>query len=85
VEPGFRWIKNPAAISPVWLEKLERLAALAMRTVVDLLVYSLIQRQVRLYLLTQGQQPQGTKVPQRYPPQRSCWPCLLKEPWCNSG
>jgi hypothetical protein len=22
VEPGFRWIKNPAAISPVWLEKL---------------------------------------------------------------
>jgi hypothetical protein len=27
VEPGFRWIKNPAAISPVWLEKLERIAA----------------------------------------------------------
>jgi hypothetical protein len=23
VEPGFRWIKNPAAISPVWLEKPE--------------------------------------------------------------
>ena len=21
VEPGFRWIKNPAAIAPVWLEK----------------------------------------------------------------
>ena len=29
VEPGFRWIKNPAAISPVWLEKPERIAALA--------------------------------------------------------
>lgn len=28
VEPGFRWIKNPAAISPVWLEKPERIAAL---------------------------------------------------------
>ena len=27
-EPGFRWIKNPAAIAPVWLEKPERLAAL---------------------------------------------------------
>jgi hypothetical protein len=27
VEPGFRWIKNPAAISPVWLEKRERIAA----------------------------------------------------------
>ena len=33
VEPGFRWIKNPAAISPVWLEKPERIAALAMLTV----------------------------------------------------
>jgi transposase len=42
VEPGFRWIKNPAALSPVWLEKPERMAALAMLTVVGLLVYSLI-------------------------------------------
>lgn len=50
VEPGFRWIKNPAAICPVWLEKPERIAALAMLTVVGLLVYGLIQRQVRQYL-----------------------------------
>jgi transposase len=50
VERGFRWIKNPAAIHPVWLEKRERIAALAMLTVVGLLVYSLIQRQVRQYL-----------------------------------
>ena len=50
VEPGFRWIQNPAAITPVWLEKRERIAALAMLTVVGLLVYSLIQRQVRQYL-----------------------------------
>jgi hypothetical protein len=56
VESGFRWIKNPAAISPVWLEKPERIAALAMLTVVGLLVYSIIQRQVRLYLLTHDQQ-----------------------------
>ena len=27
VEPGFRWSKNPAAISPVWLEKPARIAA----------------------------------------------------------
>ena len=27
VEPGFRWIKNPAALAPVWLEKPERIAA----------------------------------------------------------
>jgi transposase len=61
VEPGFRWIKNPAAIAPVWLEKPERIAALAMLTVVGLLVYTIIQRQVRLYLLTHAQQVPGNK------------------------
>jgi transposase len=61
VEPGFRWIKNPAAIAPVWLEKPERIAALARLTVIGLLVYSLIQRQVRLYLLTYHQQLPGNK------------------------
>lgn len=61
VEPGFRWIKNPAAISPVWLEKPERIAALAMLTVLGLLVYTVIQRQVRLYLRTHDQQIPGNK------------------------
>src|SRR2546427_7061437 len=61
VEPGFRWIKNPAAIAPVWLEKPERIAALAMLTVIGLLVYSIIQRQVLLYLLTHDQQVPGDK------------------------
>jgi hypothetical protein len=61
VEPGFRWIKNPAAIAPVWLEKPERIAALAMLTVLGLLVYSVIQRQVRLYLRTHNQQLPGNK------------------------
>jgi hypothetical protein len=61
VEPGFRWIKNPAAIAPVWLEKPERIAALARLTVVGLLVYSVIQRQVRLSLRTHEQQLPGNK------------------------
>ena len=61
VEPGFRWIKNPAAIAPVWLEKPERIAALAMLTVLGLLVYSVIQRQARLYLRTHDQQLPGNK------------------------
>jgi len=61
VEPGFRWIKNPAAIAPVWLEKPERIAALAMLTVLGLLVYSVIQRQVRLYLRTHKRQLPGNK------------------------
>ncbi len=38
VAPGFRWIKHPAAIAPVWLEEPERIAALAMLTVIGLLV-----------------------------------------------
>jgi len=45
----------------VWLEKPERIAALAMLTVIGLLVYSIIQRQVRLYLHTHGQQVPGNK------------------------
>jgi hypothetical protein len=49
------------AIAPVWLEKPERIAALAMLTVVGLLVYSVIQRQVRLYLRTHAQQLPGNK------------------------
>ena len=61
VEPGFRWIKNPAAIAPVWLEKPERIAALAMLTVLGLLVYSVIQRQVRLSLRLHDQQIPGNK------------------------
>src|SRR5262245_50663866 len=62
VEPGFRWIKNPAAIAPVWWEKPERIAALAMLPVVGLLVYSIIQRQVRLSLQTHAQQVPGNKA-----------------------
>ena len=67
VEPGFRWIKNPAAISPVWLEKPKRIAALAMLTVVGLLVYAVIQRQVRLYLRDHEQQVPGHKGPTATP------------------
>jgi len=45
----------------VWLEKPERIAALAMLTVIGLLVYSILQRQVRLYLRSQDQQVPGNK------------------------
>jgi hypothetical protein len=61
VEPGLRWIKNPAAITPMWLEKPERIAALAMLTVIGLLVYGLIQRQVRLHLQEHQQHVPGNK------------------------
>jgi len=61
VEPGFRWIKHPAAIAPVWLEKPARIAALARLTVLGLLVYSISQRQGRLSLHTHDQQVPGNK------------------------
>ena len=61
VEPGFRWLKNPAAIRPVWLEKSERMAALAMLTVISFLVYTVIQRHVRLYLRMYDQKVPGNK------------------------
>jgi hypothetical protein len=67
VEPGCRWIKNPAAISPVWREKPERIAALAMLTVVGLLVYAVIQRQGRLYLREHNQHIPGNKGPPALP------------------
>ena len=47
----------------MWLEKPERIAALAMLTVVGLLVYGLIQRQVRLYLQDHAQHVPGNKGP----------------------
>jgi hypothetical protein len=61
VDPGWRWIKNPAAMSPVWLEKPERIAAFAMRTVLGWLVSSIIQRQVRLSLRMYAPQLPGNK------------------------
>jgi transposase len=67
VEPGCRWIKHPAAISPVWLEKPERIAALAMLTVVGLLAYAVIQRQVRLYLHDHDRHIPGNKGPTAMP------------------
>jgi hypothetical protein len=66
-EPGLRWIKNPAAITPMWLQEPERMAALAMLTVVGLLVYSLLQHQVRLYLQEHQQHISGHKGPTGYP------------------
>jgi hypothetical protein len=80
-EPGFRWIKNPAAIAPVWLEKPERLAAWAMLTVLGLLVYSIIQRQVRLYLGSQAQQVPGNKGATATPTAAVVWALVAQIAW----
>jgi hypothetical protein len=51
----------------VWLDKPERIAALAMLTVLGWLGYTLMQRQVRLSLHTPGQQLPGNKGPTALP------------------
>jgi hypothetical protein len=66
--PGLRWLKNPAAIRPGWCETPERMAALARLTVVGWRVYSISQRQVRLYLLPHAQQVPGHKGMTAPPP-----------------
>jgi hypothetical protein len=83
VEPSFRWIKNPAAISPVWLEKPERIAALAMLTVVGLLVYAVIQRQVRLYLYDHDQHVPGNKGPTATPTTAVVFALFTPVCWSN--
>src|SRR5499427_6950846 len=67
VEPGFRWSTHPAAIRPVWLEKPARMAAFAMLTVVGVLGYAVLQRQVRRYLHDHAQHVPGNKGPTATP------------------
>ena len=68
MEPGFRGSKHPAAISPGWLEQPERMAALAMLTVVSFLVDTVIPRPVRLSLRDPARHLPGTKGPTATPP-----------------
>ena len=64
----------------MWLEKPERIAALAMLTVVGLLVYSIIQRQVHLYLLTHDQQVPGNKGVTGAPTAAVVWTLFAQVP-----
>jgi transposase len=68
VEAGMmRWSKTPAALTPMWLEQPERIAALAMLTVIGLLVYGRLQRQVRRSLPAHHQHVPGNKGPTATP------------------
>ena len=78
VEPGFRWIKTPAAISPRWLEKPERSAALALLTFVGLLVYAVIPRQGRLSRRDHDRHIPGTQGLTTTPPAAAV--CALLAP-----
>jgi hypothetical protein len=57
----------------VWRENPELIAALAMLTVMSLLVYSVIRRQARLYLLTHDRQVPGNKGETAIPTATVVW------------
>jgi len=60
-EPGWRWRQPPAASAPVWLEKPQRKAALAILRGVGWLGSSRLPRLVRLARPTPDQQRPGTQ------------------------
>jgi len=67
VEPGLRWIKNPAAISPAWLEKPAQIAALAMLTDSAYSSTALSRDRFACTCARMNSSSLGTKVRQRHP------------------
>ncbi len=55
VERSFKWAKNAAAIAHIFLETPTRIAALGCVYLIALLVYALIERQVRKSLAMRGE------------------------------
>jgi hypothetical protein len=53
-ELSFKWAKNPAVIAPIFLETPTRIAALGCVYLIALLVYTLVERQVRNGLAAWG-------------------------------
>jgi transposase len=54
-ELSFKWAKNPAAITPIFLETPTRIAALGCVYLIALLVYTLVERHVRKALTERGE------------------------------
>ena len=67
VEAGFRWIKGPGQVSPILLQTPARIAALSFLFTVTLLLYRLLQREIRRVMAT----PERTVLgPNRVPTKR---------------
>ena len=61
VEGSFRWAKHPMAVAPIFLKSEERIAALGLVYVLALMVYALIQREVRRLLVEHGDRFPGNR------------------------
>jgi transposase len=71
VELSFKWAKNPAAIAPIFLETPTRMAALGGVDVIALLVYTLVERQVRKNPAERGETWPDRPAPSQRPTGRT--------------
>jgi transposase len=70
-ELRFKWAKNPAAITPIFLETPTRIAALGCVYPIALLVYTLVERHVRNALVAQGKTLPDRPAPSQHPTART--------------
>lgn len=70
-ELSFKWAKNPAAIAPIFLETPTRIAALGCVYLLALLVYTLVERQVRKSLAERGETLPDRPAPSQRPTART--------------
>jgi transposase len=71
VELSFKWTKNPAAIAPIFLETPTRIAALGCVYLIALLVYTLVERQIRKRLAERGETLPDRPAPRSHPTART--------------
>jgi transposase len=71
VELSFKWAKNPAAIAPLFLETPTRIAVLGCVYLIALLVYTLVERQVRKRLAERGETLPDRPAPSSRPTGRT--------------
>jgi len=61
VESNFKWNKNPAAVAPIFLNTPEKISALGFVYLVALMVYTLMERQIRKKLKEEKEVIKGNK------------------------
>jgi len=61
VESNFKWTKNPAAVAPIFLNNENRILALGFVFLVALMIYTLMERQIRKKLEEEGEEIKGNK------------------------
>jgi transposase len=75
-ELSFKWAKNPAALAPIFLETPTRIAALGCVYLIALLMYTLVERQVRNRLAERGETLPDRPAPSQRPTARTVFQLL---------